>query len=90
MKFNPVDKSNTHIGPDFGGGFKWLKGAMTDNGIIYCPNVNPVLVSSRSIRILTMSQNWIEIFSQNVGVCGHHVLSLLMDAFTSCHAMLVE
>ena len=36
-KFDPVHKSITHIGPDFGGGGKkWSKGAMTDCGIIYC------------------------------------------------------
>ena len=35
-KFNPIDKSMTHIGPEFGGGGKWVKGAMTDSGIIYC------------------------------------------------------
>ena len=35
-KFNPIDKSMTHIGPEFGGGFNWMRGAMTDNGIIYC------------------------------------------------------
>ena len=35
-KFNPVDKSIAYIGPDFPYG-NWYKGAMTDNGIIYCP-----------------------------------------------------
>ena len=34
---NPVDKSFTHIGHDFGRGCKWHKGAITDNDIIYCP-----------------------------------------------------
>ena len=34
--FNPIDKSLSHIGPDFGEGKKWCKGAMADNGIIYC------------------------------------------------------
>ena len=36
-KFNPIDKSMTEIGPDFGVFCSWYKGAMTDNGIIYCP-----------------------------------------------------
>ena len=37
VKFNPVDKSITHIGPDFGDDLaKWCKGAMAENGIIYC------------------------------------------------------
>ena len=36
VKFNPVDKSITHIGPDFGDGFKWSRGAINDGGVIYC------------------------------------------------------
>ena len=36
IKFNPVDKSMTHIGPDFGEGLKWTNGAITGNGVIYC------------------------------------------------------
>ena len=37
-KFNPIDKSMTHIGPDFGdAAWKWSRGAITDSGIIYCP-----------------------------------------------------
>ena len=37
-KFNPVDKSITEIGPDFGDEYgKWSRGAITDSGIIYCP-----------------------------------------------------
>ena len=41
-KFNPVDKSMTLIGPDFvgTGRFKWDRGAITGNGIIYCPPLN--------------------------------------------------
>ena len=38
MKFNPVDKSITYIGPDFGDDMKkWFIGVITDNGIICCP-----------------------------------------------------
>ena len=36
-KFNPVDESFTHIGPDFGDDNSWYEGAMPSNGIIYCP-----------------------------------------------------
>ena len=39
-KFNPVDKSMTHIGPDLLGGRhkgKWTRGAISGSGIIYCP-----------------------------------------------------
>ena len=38
VKLNPVDKSITEIGPDVSGfPCDWLKGAMSDSGIIYCP-----------------------------------------------------
>ena len=38
VKFNPVDKSISCIGPDFGSRlWKWYRGAITDSGIIYCP-----------------------------------------------------
>ena len=41
VKFNPVNKSITHIGPDFGGkSRKWQRGAMADNRSIYCPPCN--------------------------------------------------
>ena len=40
IKFNPVDKSITYIGPDFGDEWKWMRGAMADSGIIYCPPFN--------------------------------------------------
>ena len=40
VKFDPIDKSITHIGPDFGVGRKWRNGAITDSGVIYCPPWN--------------------------------------------------
>jgi hypothetical protein len=37
VKFNPLDKSLTEIGPDFGrGGFKWMCGVRANNSCIYC------------------------------------------------------
>ena len=33
VEFNPLDNSMTPIGPDFGGGWKWWGGAMTDSGV---------------------------------------------------------
>ena len=38
-KFNPIDKSMTHIGPYLGddSDTMWYQGAMTENGVIYCP-----------------------------------------------------
>ena len=37
VKFDPVDKSLTHIGQDLGvGKGKWLKGDLANNGCIYC------------------------------------------------------
>ena len=57
-KFNPLDKSIAHIGPDFGDeDGKWIRGAMTENGVIYCLHVTKTLASSRLIRIPIMSQN---------------------------------
>jgi len=39
IKFNPIDKSMTEIGPDFGFGHKWIECAITPSGVIYCvPN----------------------------------------------------
>ena len=35
VKFTPFHKSITYIGPDFGGGLKWIRGAMTCSGVIY-------------------------------------------------------
>ena len=35
-KFNTVNKSMTHIGPDLGDDLvKWFRGSITDNGVIY-------------------------------------------------------
>jgi hypothetical protein len=37
VKFNPLDKSMTEIGPDFGeGGYKWMCGVLANTGSIYC------------------------------------------------------
>ena len=37
VKFNPIEKSLTEIGPDFGeGGHKWSCGVLANNGNIYC------------------------------------------------------
>jgi hypothetical protein len=37
VKFNPLDKSMTEIGPDFGeGGYKWMCGVLANTGDIYC------------------------------------------------------
>jgi hypothetical protein len=46
VKFNPLDKSLTEIGPDLGEGeFKWLCGARANTGDIYCApcNANHIL-----------------------------------------------
>ena len=37
IKFDPVDNSITHIGPDFGSGYKWYRGTMANIGVIYSP-----------------------------------------------------
>ena len=41
VKFNPIDKSITFIGPDLRDHvdvIQWSKGAMTNSGVIYCPH----------------------------------------------------
>ena len=41
VKFNPLDKSLTEIGPDLGEGrYKWLCGVRDNNGNIYCAPCN--------------------------------------------------
>jgi hypothetical protein len=41
VKFNPLDKSLTEIGPDFGeGGAKWKRGVRANTGSIYCAPYN--------------------------------------------------
>ena len=40
VKFDPVSKSMTRIGPYFRRGNKWTNGAITDSGIIYCPPIH--------------------------------------------------
>jgi hypothetical protein len=41
VKFNPIDKSLTEIGPDLGyGEFKWMCGGLANNGSIYCAPYN--------------------------------------------------
>jgi hypothetical protein len=41
VKFNPIDKSLTEIGPDLGvGGSKWMCGVRANNGSIYCAPYN--------------------------------------------------
>jgi hypothetical protein len=41
VKFNPIDKSLTEIGPDLGlGGDKWMCGVRANNGSIYCAPYN--------------------------------------------------
>ena len=51
-KFNPVDKSMTDIGPDFGDDYInwWGRGAITDSSAIYCP---PVIFDRGILKIDT-------------------------------------
>ena len=40
IKFNPVEKSFTDIGPDFSEGLKWSRGTISQSSFIYCPPVD--------------------------------------------------
>ena len=62
VKFNPFDESITHIGPDFGGNIKWFKGAMADNGIIYCPPY----YSSRGILKIDTNTDTVTLLNANL------------------------
>jgi hypothetical protein len=43
VKFNPLDKSLTEIGPDLGEGtFKWRCGVLANSSSIYCAPYNAV------------------------------------------------
>ena len=63
VKFNPVDKSITHIGPDFGDDIrmKWRKGAMTGTGVIYsvpCNEHRGVLkIDTNNDNVTELSRN---------------------------------
>ena len=92
-KLNPIDKSITFIGPDFGDSrLKWWTGAITDNGIIYCPPCDSDSRGILKIDTNTDTQNCISTFQKErvEMLLGHHVLSLVMDVFTSCHITLTE
>ena len=76
VKFNPVDTSITHIGPDFGPGwFKWMRGAMTENGVIYCPAID----SNRN-GILKIDTNTDTVTELNVNLLPERGL----DRWMSC------
>ena len=65
----------TYIGPDFGDGCKWYRGAINDSGVIYYPPFD----SSRGVlKIDTFSRTRYD----DMGI--NHVLLLSMEAFTSC------
>ena len=65
-KFNPLDKSMTHIGPDFGYYlYKWYRGAITDNGVIYCPPGDP---GGNNRGILKIDTNTDDVTELNVNL----------------------
>ena len=63
-KFNPIDKSITEIGPDFGDDHDYdlQRGAITDSGVIYCPLCDSRRHGSRGIvKIDTNTDTAIEL-----------------------------
>ena len=78
IKFDPVSKSTTHIGPDFGENRykKWYTGAITGSGIIYCL---PKFYGRGILKIDTNTDTVTELdrnlFQKMVIICGDHVLS---------------
>ena len=83
MKFNPIDKSITHIGPDFGDGVKWYEGAMTDGGIIiYCPPVYSHLHGI--LKIDTNTDNVTELDRNLLPKQGHFTWTSCATALDGC------
>ena len=81
-KFNPIDKSFTAIGPDFGDRLKWYIGAITDNGIIYCASKR----RRRGILKIDTNTNTVtELDSNLLPERGEHVYD---DMWRSCAAAL--
>ena len=92
-KFNTVDNPITQIGPELADNdnddCKWFGGAVKTAASFTVLHLTIVIAFSKLIRTLTRPQNWILIFFENkVIVCGHNVLPLSMDAFTSFLAWL--
>lgn len=81
-KFNLLDKSITHIGPDFDDGVKWCRAAMADNGIIYCASKR----RRRGILKIDTNTNTVtELDSNLLPERGEHVYD---DMWRSCAAAL--
>ena len=83
MKFNPVNKSMTYIGPDFGDDMMWCRGAMTDNGIIYCP---PYDVDRGILKIDTNTDTVTEL-DRNLPEQGNYMwrsYAATLDGCTCC------
>ena len=72
----------TRIRPNFGEGYpKWVRGAITDSGIIYGV---PCAENHGILKIDTNTDNVTELDANLVMICGIHVLPFSMDVFTSC------
>ena len=82
VKFNPIDKSITIIGPDLGLGWKWLRGAMTDSGVIYCP---PYLSNNRHILKIDTNTDMVTVLNANLLLLEEDwVLGLSIRMWESC------
>ena len=88
VKFNPLDKSLTEIGPDLGDGeAKWWCGVRANTGSIYCAPYG----ANRILKINT-NDGTVEILDvydcqRPVMACGHQGHLQLTIVFTICHPM---
>ena len=82
VKFNPVDNSITHIGPDLGDGHcKWIGGAITGSGIIYCVSCS----SERGIlKIDTNTDNVTELDRNLFPEQGYYMWESCAAALDGC------
>ena len=81
-KFNPIDTSMTLIGPHLVDPDKWIRGAMTVSGIIYCPPYN-----SRRRGILKIDTNTDTVTELNANLLperGDHMWESCALALDGC------
>jgi hypothetical protein len=86
VKFNPLYKSFTEIGPDFGKGrYKWMCGVRDNNGSIYCAlyHSNRILKIHQTMAQWKHSTMWS--CQRLVVACGNQGQLPQTITFTICH-----
>jgi hypothetical protein len=91
VKFNPLDKSLTEIGPDFGdGGLKWRCGVRANTGSIYCAPYNTehiLKINTNDGTVETLDDVELPETGRYLGHPGHLLQTIV---FTTCLKAPVE